>query len=242
MNYQKAKALFESARSPHAGKPLENNTRLFMRPSANGGKPSFAVQLHSTDILTFRPDGAVVYNTGGWETLTTKDRMNGYGPANIWSDRGTWRIGHEGVSAVFADGCRIYRGRIVGAARDDKRERKLRLAVKAYVAEYMRLMLAGEMEAPSAGDCLMCRLAWNGEPAPTRPDPEHIRAHIKERYYVPSLAWAAARAMGASIADKQQLRHFQYKDCPPFMSGDWFARSFTRTLRRYMLRELGMSS
>lgn len=33
------------------------------------------VRLYSTDVVTFCPD-RIILNTGGWETVTTKSRMN----------------------------------------------------------------------------------------------------------------------------------------------------------------------
>ena len=64
---------------------LCNNTYLERR--ING---DIAVKLHGTDVLTFRPDNSVVYNTGSWNTVTTKERMNSYGPSGfyIWQDKG----------------------------------------------------------------------------------------------------------------------------------------------------------
>ena len=38
-----------------------------------------AIRLHTTDIITF-VGGRYVLNTNGWETVTTKDRINKYIP------------------------------------------------------------------------------------------------------------------------------------------------------------------
>lgn len=55
---------------------------------------AIAIRFHHTDILTFRPDGSVMINTGGWETVTTKERLNRYLPNyGIYSHR----FGHESV-------------------------------------------------------------------------------------------------------------------------------------------------
>lgn len=42
-----------------------------------------AVKLHSTEIVTFRA-GSVTLRSGGWQTITTKARMNCYLPAGVW--------------------------------------------------------------------------------------------------------------------------------------------------------------
>jgi hypothetical protein len=53
-----------------------------------------AVRLHNTDIVTFYSDGQIELNTGGWFTITTKDRMNRYLPApfSIFSVNGSWHV------------------------------------------------------------------------------------------------------------------------------------------------------
>lgn len=66
---------------------LENNTYLERRP---GG--AWAVRLHATDILTVQPNGTVQANTGGWESVTTKARLNEYLPGGwgIGQTKGVW--------------------------------------------------------------------------------------------------------------------------------------------------------
>ena len=50
------------------------------------------IRLHSTDILTIHPSGAFIVNTGGWNTTTTRARLNSFLPA-------PWRVfTHKGVA------------------------------------------------------------------------------------------------------------------------------------------------
>lgn len=73
------------------GRTLCNNTTVRLLPHG------FAVRLHQTDILTYDDQGppTVVLNSGGWQTLTTKSRLNallfgtGY---HIFQDKGTWFV------------------------------------------------------------------------------------------------------------------------------------------------------
>lgn len=60
---------------------LENNTYLERR-----GPDAIAVLLHNTDIVTYYSDGRTGLYTGGWFTMTTKDRMNYYLPRHIHVD------------------------------------------------------------------------------------------------------------------------------------------------------------
>ena len=69
---------------------LQNNTYAKRRYSGH-----IAIQLHATDILTFHSDGQIDVNTGGWDTVTTRSRMNDYIP-------GPWRVGgHRGSTLLY---------------------------------------------------------------------------------------------------------------------------------------------
>jgi hypothetical protein len=46
--------------------------------------PDIAIRLHDTDVVTLHPDGSITLNTGGWYTVTTKDRLNSYLPFGVW--------------------------------------------------------------------------------------------------------------------------------------------------------------
>lgn len=57
------------------GKPRKNiahNTEL-----QTGQEGAIGLVYHWTEIVTFYPNGMVRLNTGGYETATTKDRLNG---------------------------------------------------------------------------------------------------------------------------------------------------------------------
>jgi len=57
------------------------------------GKPAIAVRLHNTRVV-IHTAYTVQFNSGGWLTVTTKDRMNAWcGPGiTVYSDRGTWMV------------------------------------------------------------------------------------------------------------------------------------------------------
>lgn len=50
---------------------------------------AIAVQLHATDVVTFFLDGRIEVNTGGWDTVTTRDRINCYldKPWHVYGER-----------------------------------------------------------------------------------------------------------------------------------------------------------
>lgn len=59
------------------------------------GPDAFAVRQHHTDVVTIHRDGSYTLTTGGWNTVTTKDRLNNWSPARIYSERGTWCVWHK---------------------------------------------------------------------------------------------------------------------------------------------------
>lgn len=87
MDYQTAVRTFETARTPSNGKPLQNNTRLFMNSDG-----SLAVVLHGTTVVQINKDDTFSLATGGWKTPTTLDRIRGFSPAKLFSDKGEWYV------------------------------------------------------------------------------------------------------------------------------------------------------
>ena len=241
MNYSEAVAALNGRES----KKIGNNTYMKRR---EGG--AVACMLHSTDVITWKPDGSIVYNSGGWRTVTTKARMNEYGPEGISQKAGVWYIG----GMVYADGC-IYRDGVMSgcqavavvkkAARDVKGARK-------YAADFIAAFFAGNVPAPSNGDCWFCAFreentgrTW-GE---VRGDnSEHIREHIKEGYFVPSLLVRAVDVFGVSIMAKNCFALAwapEHKNMDTLNSAIYKtvgARQLERALYRFVKRALGMAS
>lgn len=89
--------LWTRVRNPQAGKPLANNTRLFRRD-----EDCFAIRLHDTDVVTLFADGRIVLSTGGWYTMTTKDRLSSFAPVTVTSDKGVWYVTHRKAEARAA--------------------------------------------------------------------------------------------------------------------------------------------
>lgn len=81
--YTEARERFErSARRPrNATGPqvprvkLAHNTYLVQDTTDPLGTVRYAILFHDTAIVRFNPSGWIVLDTGGWQTLTTRDRM-----------------------------------------------------------------------------------------------------------------------------------------------------------------------
>ena len=67
---------------------IANNTYLQRKTDS-----SIAVHLHNTDVVTYYASGYTVVRTGGWETVTTKDRITSTLPGSrLGSIKGEWTI------------------------------------------------------------------------------------------------------------------------------------------------------
>lgn len=90
MDYSEALELLEHAGTKRTmqRKKVANNT--YARLEDDG---RVVIRLHATDIMEFSPAGIVRFDSGGWLTVTTKERMNRYGaPYRIHADKGQWYV------------------------------------------------------------------------------------------------------------------------------------------------------
>lgn len=224
--YSDAQRILATARNAAEGKPLENNTRLFQRGE------DCAIRLHSTDIVTIHPDDSVTLNSGGWLTVTTKDRWKEYSPGRVYSDRGVFTLYFAGREFPYADGITMHPdGSVTGAGSPDTagEVRKIRRAAARYASCYVEALYAGSIGRPDGGDCFFCSMFdANSE----RPSADHMLSHIEEGYFVPSLAWNAL-ARGGSIAARESIRALQSGE-----TSSWAGivrDQITRAIRRYVL-------
>jgi hypothetical protein len=85
----------------YVGRKLAHNT--YVEQDADG---SIGVRFHSTRILTFHAEGTFTVNTGGYRTVTTKQRLNALLPNGyrIYSERYVWDITTPEGTFPFGDG------------------------------------------------------------------------------------------------------------------------------------------
>lgn len=218
-------------------KIIARNT--FQYKDAIGGT---VTRLHSTDIVRSLGAGRIKLDSGGWRTMTTKDRMqSAIGPYRLWQDKGQWFVGGDGNDAVpYYDGMILpdafkKRGKADKAA---AKELKLRASVKKFCNKLDGMK---ELPVPSNGDCWFCCMHVadgkdKGKPLGDVGHADHILSHIKEGYLHGSLIMNA-------------LTHAGYKD-PRFIwqmensararnEKPYFAK---RALRRYLYAKLGLVS
>ncbi len=231
---------------------LANNTYLEVNPDG-----TYGIRLHSTQVVVFHPDGRIVLDSGTWHTVTTKERMNRFSTLSIYSERGVWfvsvrgswdNVTHEwteaGPTVPYADGITFHAdGRIEGEGDDPKAQQKERKAAAKFAKEYVEALAAGEISAPSSGDCWGCLMkATDG----TRPmgGRGHMLEHMSEaeRYFVPSIAFNAAERFGVSMAARQWLASRWAGSAVP-NPGEFFggiaSDQIRKAIRRWVLGELG---
>jgi hypothetical protein len=88
---------------------LGNNTyleRVTERVYEDGKMPQertvIAVRLHNTQIVRFYEDGTKSLHTGGWQTVTTKDRLNEFCGNKIFQQKRCWYYGS--IEVPFYEG------------------------------------------------------------------------------------------------------------------------------------------
>lgn len=191
MNYQSAKELIKNRES----KKLANNTYLMWSGE------NLTVELHNSPILTFYPNGDTMIDLCGWNTMTTRDRINEFLPQEfkVSTDKGILYLCRDRIvggyrtfeSFVFKDGITIgSRGGVRGAgSRSSVKEmQKLRKSALQYCKDYIKKLCSNKVPAPSEGDCWDCSFIDEDEKTMGElSKSSHIHHHIKQKYYVPSL-------------------------------------------------------
>ena len=130
-DYASAEKMFSAARQHK----LTNNT--YLTNWQDGALDVMGVRLHSTVIVAFFSDGKVVLDTGGWNSVTTRRRMNQCGFI-VHCVAGVLCVRWMGVEWAFSDRITLHpdgtvSGHGVGSASDEiatvrtkKREMELR--------------------------------------------------------------------------------------------------------------------
>jgi hypothetical protein len=202
---------------------------------------TIAVQLHSTDVITFHEDGRIVFDSGGWKTSTTKERMNSFSPARISQSRGSWTISIGTVSANFADGITWTGKRWTNTGDDPSKAVKLAKRAAKFARDYMSAFDAGKVPAPSNVDCWGCSMKTADGKTPMG-GADHILSHMKEKYYVPSLLQRAIERFPVApvvmwyISDK-----WAGTDNGPWAAGIGKEQLY-KSLYRFCKAELGLAA
>jgi hypothetical protein len=175
-DYRRAQEYMDGARDRSAGRPLDGKgTRLMEHPEG------FSIRYHDTDVVIIKPHNRWTVQTGGWDTPTTRQRINEYSPANVFAEKGvTWlqvrsRTPEEGWRAEIPrymmenESFTVNsRGRVLGAGKPWTREefksmervqKRMRKALSSQVV--LTSEFGGHGQIPvrleDPGECYQCR-------------------------------------------------------------------------------------
>lgn len=212
---------------PHLDRrKLTHNTYLYRRPD-----DTLAIRLHNTDIIIVRQDNTFMLDSGGWRTVTTKDRMNRFCPARVYQERHQWYI-WPGPTPFF-DGIVVdLSGKPINV---DEGQPEAALAEQAKLDKMInrmikRLSKMSELPHPSNGDCWGCAMVAKDRSRPMGSD--CVWSHLGECYIHGSLIyrameWAGYRPEGIAI----HWRGWQSEN------RSWSKQTIIRTMRRFLRHE-----
>ena len=159
---------------------------------------------HNTDIVTLKSNGDIILNSGGYRTMTTKEKTNNilshigqrlsYRRWVIHQANGLWTVSNrqDGLRIPYSDGLNLSKAddpKTQAKAQKAQQEQiKLRKAILKYSKLYTLESVLPNGQ-PTQGDCwLCCGIAPN--------EREHLVSHIKEGYVMTRLAVNALEANG----------------------------------------------
>ena len=209
-------------------KIIDNNTVKYVRPDG-----VTVIRLHRTDILTFPKRGGVIFNTDGWKTKVTKERMNDYQhEAQIIQDKGLWYISTTGWEnkkewISYFDGVKVKDGKVINPRKTaNNKDKKLLKLITGYCKEIRNME---ELPYPSSGDCWYCSMRTeDGESmGDSFKDKDHLLGHLKEKYVHGSLIFNALEWAG--YANPAIIFQMKLKD------------SCISAVRRYFKSKLGLA-
>jgi hypothetical protein len=168
-------------------RPIANNTRVIQTSDDRIG-----IKLHNTFIVKYFDNthldcinygDLIQFDTGGWKTVTTKDRMNRFCPIDIWSERHVWYISignwtdknrkvyHFEDNMFFKPSDnKFYRkeqGQLVElkpfSKAKEKAKRKQLKSIDTFIKVYIEKLASGKLKYPDLGDCFYCQGESNPE-------------------------------------------------------------------------------
>jgi len=173
-------------------------------------------RLHNTDIAVADSEGVQLF-TGGWKTITTKDRINKILSSlrlgiSVSQKSGKWYLHCPTTRVEFFEGIKVNRnGQASEPSKSAPRDAaQVGVWVKKVNTWAKKIRKDGPM-LPNGGDCWGCMFITNrvDGPVPTveelKKDPGHLIQHLKENYLHGTLLVLAMKVGGYN---DDQIRYF----------------------------------
>lgn len=178
---------------------------------------SKAIRYQDTDVVTFK-DNHVILDSGGWRTVTTKERINTNTDLRVFAEQGIWYVslvGKFNKRELFYDGITFdTEGNLVSESQTPDLDRIKQ--VKKQIAKFVKLV--DNLEAipmPEGGDCWGCSMFKTAD---------CLQGHLDEGYLHGSLIVRALEHVGCN--NPGLVMHMGIKD------------TIKRALRRYFKNNL----
>jgi hypothetical protein len=98
MNYTEAVTMVRGKRNANRRKVGNNTYAEILYDNSVG------IMLHSTYVVKIHEDNTYTLQTGGWQTVTTKDRINQYSPVRVYQRKYEWFVKINGKEYPFIEG------------------------------------------------------------------------------------------------------------------------------------------
>jgi hypothetical protein len=194
---------------------------------------SEVIRFYNTDIITIRPNGNYIFTSGGWQTMTTKQRLNDYSPFHLYQKNHLWYICHsDTVNGYdynwFYDGMEYKKMgneyKLIRVRQSPKDLDKMKTKIKKYV----NLLDDMDIPQPSSGDCWYCSMSTQDDKSlgDAIGNKEHLQSHMKEKYLHGSILINAMKDAG--YQDDQIGFHYQLQ----------LKDTFKKSLRKYLQKRL----
>jgi hypothetical protein len=239
-----------------SSRKLANNTLAGI--TADGAN---FVLLHKTVVFHEDKRGRVTLNSGGWKTVTTKDRISSalksYNRKRgcNWSlvqNRGAWYLSPDGYWdgkdnwVPFEDGIQLHYKRGIpktwqtSGARKAAADKRVLAMIDRYITKCGKVLdKDGHFPEPSGGDCWYCYMCEVGSGKPLGDaikDREHILSHLREGYIMGSLIANALKSAGAGVL----WYEWAFKG-DSFLGAKSFKTQILRMIKRYLKRQMGIA-
>jgi hypothetical protein len=208
--------------------------------------------------VSYLKNGNIILNSGGWRTVTTKDRINKYAPITIYQENSRWYVGNWNEKKYyFADNMKIdcngniYDTEIFSPEKEEE-DKKLKRQVRNYARNFATALVNGRVDKPGGGDCFYCSLVDVNTKIPwgeSANDIGHLVSHMDEKYYVPSLLVRANELYPISIFVSSvvgTLWRGTSEQKKEIMNSEWLKNisinQISKSLQRYMYKQFGYAA